>query len=181
MKVISFRHAGRESYGVLYDDFSTVLDVGAHLGPGYPTLRDALNDPDALHRVIYGGVTGIKAIELPLRDVELLQPITEPGAHPGDWRELQGARGRDRVSSATRAFPACSCACRARWWRTSEPILRPRVSGDLDFEGELAVVIGRAGRYIKRGGRPGLHHGLLLLQRRLDPRLATPQPGTDAG
>ncbi len=31
-----------------------------------------------------------------------------------------------------------------------QPILRPRVSKDLDFEGELAVVIGRPGRYISR-------------------------------
>jgi 2-keto-4-pentenoate hydratase/2-oxohepta-3-ene-1,7-dioic acid hydratase in catechol pathway len=29
-------------------------------------------------------------------------------------------------------------------------ILRPRVSDNLDFEGELAVVIGKAGRYIPR-------------------------------
>ena len=29
-----------------------------------------------------------------------------------------------------------------------QPIIRPRVSEQLDFEGELAVVIGRAGRHI---------------------------------
>jgi len=31
-----------------------------------------------------------------------------------------------------------------------QPIVRPRVSTDLDFEGELAVIIGKAGRYISR-------------------------------
>jgi 2-keto-4-pentenoate hydratase/2-oxohepta-3-ene-1,7-dioic acid hydratase in catechol pathway len=30
------------------------------------------------------------------------------------------------------------------------PIVRPRVSAELDFEGELAVIIGEAGRYISR-------------------------------
>jgi 2-keto-4-pentenoate hydratase/2-oxohepta-3-ene-1,7-dioic acid hydratase in catechol pathway len=30
------------------------------------------------------------------------------------------------------------------------PIIRPRVSHDLDFEGELAVIIGKPGRYIAR-------------------------------
>ena len=29
-------------------------------------------------------------------------------------------------------------------------IIRPRVSHDLDFEGELAIIIGKAGRYISR-------------------------------
>ena len=31
-----------------------------------------------------------------------------------------------------------------------QPILRPRVSTHLDFEGELAIIIGKAGRYIDR-------------------------------
>lgn len=31
-----------------------------------------------------------------------------------------------------------------------EPILRPRVSSQLDFEGEIAVVIGREGRHIPK-------------------------------
>jgi 2-keto-4-pentenoate hydratase/2-oxohepta-3-ene-1,7-dioic acid hydratase in catechol pathway len=31
-----------------------------------------------------------------------------------------------------------------------QPIVRPRVSTHLDFEGELAVIIGKAGRYISR-------------------------------
>ncbi len=31
-----------------------------------------------------------------------------------------------------------------------QPIVRPRVSTDLDFEGELAVIIGKPGRYISR-------------------------------
>jgi 2-keto-4-pentenoate hydratase/2-oxohepta-3-ene-1,7-dioic acid hydratase in catechol pathway len=34
--------------------------------------------------------------------------------------------------------------------RGGEPLLRPRVSQRLDFEGELALVIGRAGRHISR-------------------------------
>ncbi|MBM0206324.1 fumarylacetoacetate hydrolase family protein [Micromonospora sp. STR1s_5] len=29
-------------------------------------------------------------------------------------------------------------------------LIRPRVSTDLDFEGELAVIIGKSGRYISR-------------------------------
>ena len=50
MKVISFRHAGRESYGIVFDD--RVFDLGARMGAAFPTLRDALNNPDPLHSAI---------------------------------------------------------------------------------------------------------------------------------
>ncbi|MCC7461452.1 MAG: fumarylacetoacetate hydrolase family protein [Gammaproteobacteria bacterium] len=40
-----------------------------------------------------------------------------------------------------------------------QPILRPRVSERLDFEGELAVVIGRRGRYVPREDALGLVAG----------------------
>jgi 2-keto-4-pentenoate hydratase/2-oxohepta-3-ene-1,7-dioic acid hydratase in catechol pathway len=40
-----------------------------------------------------------------------------------------------------------------------QPIVRPRVSTRLDFEGELAVIIARRGRYVSRADAPGLVAG----------------------
>ncbi len=37
------------------------------------------------------------------------------------------------------------------WVGHSQPIVRPHVSTQFDYEGELLVVIGKAGRYIKKG------------------------------
>ena len=50
-------------------------------------------------------------------------------------------------------------------------IIRPKVSTDLDFEGELAVVIGKPGRYISRSEALGPYRRLCLLQRRQRARL----------
>ena len=44
------------------------------------------------------------------------------------------------------------------------PIVRPRVSTDLDFEGELAVIIGKPGRYISRADAMEPCRRLFLLQ-----------------
>ena len=66
-----------------------------------------------------------------------------------------------------------------------EPIVRPRVSDKLDYEGELVAVIGKGGRYIPRAA--GLSHvcgysifndgsirDFQLRTPRLDPRLSPP-------
>jgi 2-keto-4-pentenoate hydratase/2-oxohepta-3-ene-1,7-dioic acid hydratase in catechol pathway len=144
MKVISFRHAGRESYGMVFDD--RVFDLGARMGAAFPTLRDALNNPDPLHRAIEG-VSAADAT-LALGDVQLLQPIANPArilAIGVNYSAHAAETGSQRNASYPSVFLRMPSSVVAH----DEPILRPRISGDLDFEGELAVVIGRAGRYIK--------------------------------
>jgi 2-keto-4-pentenoate hydratase/2-oxohepta-3-ene-1,7-dioic acid hydratase in catechol pathway len=145
MKVISFRHAGRESYGVVFDD--RVFDVGAKMGASWPTLRDALNDPDALHRAIDG--MSIASAELAMADVQLLPPIPNPARILAIGVNYK-AHAAETGSQRNESFPSVFLRMPSSVVAHDEPILRPRISGDLDFEGELAVVIGRAGRYIKR-------------------------------
>ena len=59
------------------------------------------------------------------------------------------------------------------------PIVRPRVSDKLDYEGELVAVIGKGGRRIppRRGAQACVR--LFDLQRRLDPRLSAPHAAMD--
>lgn len=44
-----------------------------------------------------------------------------------------------------------------------EPILRPRVSSDFDFEGEIAVVIGKGGRHIAKDDAMSHVYGFTIL------------------
>ena len=60
------------------------------------------------------------------------------------------AHGAGTGSQRKESFPSVFLRMPSSVVANDEAILRPRISGDLDFEGELAVVIGRAGRYIKR-------------------------------
>jgi 2-keto-4-pentenoate hydratase/2-oxohepta-3-ene-1,7-dioic acid hydratase in catechol pathway len=144
MKVISFRHAGRESYGIVFDE--RVFDLGARLGPALPTLRDALNNPAPLHR----GIEGVSAADatLALADVDLLPPIPNPARIFGIGVNYR-AHAQETGAQRSADFPSVFLRMPSSVVAHGEAILRPRVSSDLDFEGELAVVIGRAGRYIK--------------------------------
>jgi 2-keto-4-pentenoate hydratase/2-oxohepta-3-ene-1,7-dioic acid hydratase in catechol pathway len=81
--------------------------------------------------------------------VELLPPIPNPArilAIGVNYRAHAQETGQQRSAE----FPSVFIRLPSSVVAHGEAILRPRVSGDLDFEGELAVVIGRAGRYIKR-------------------------------
>ena len=53
-----------------------------------------------------------------------------------------------------------------------EPILRPPESEQLDYEGEIALVIGTEGRRIARARRVAARRRALADERRLGPRLA---------
>jgi 2-keto-4-pentenoate hydratase/2-oxohepta-3-ene-1,7-dioic acid hydratase in catechol pathway len=61
-----------------------------------------------------------------------------------------------------------------------QPMVRPPESIRFDYEGELAIIIGKAGRRIARQ-RLGPYRGLCGLQRRLGTRLAAPQHPVHAG
>ena len=73
MKLVSFTAAGRSSYGIVVGD--KVIDLGRQLGPSHPTLRAAIAS-DAFG----SAAVGISSAEpdLPLADVKLLPPITDP-------------------------------------------------------------------------------------------------------
>lgn len=136
MSYISFRRAdGTPGYGRL--DGETVIDLSA--APGAPAdLKAAIaaGPLDAL-----AGDTRVA-----IGDVTLLPVIPDPGkilcvGH--NYESHRQETGRAKVDN-----PSIFIRFADTLVADGEPILRPRVSTNLDFEGELAVVIGRGGRAI---------------------------------
>ncbi|UAK22868.1 fumarylacetoacetate hydrolase family protein [Sphingomonas nostoxanthinifaciens] len=136
MAYVSFRRRdGAASYGRVEGD--QVIDLGAE--PGAPAdLKAALADGML---ATLGGAT-----RLPLADILLLPVIPNPakilcvGHNYESHRQETGRAKVDHPSIFTR-FADTLVA-------DGQPILRPPVSTNLDYEGELAVVIGRGGRAI---------------------------------
>lgn len=135
-KYISFRRPdGSPSFGRL--DGETVLDLGALGGPAY--LKDALA----------GDLAALSATASYARaDVRLLPVVPNPGkilCVGLNYASHVAETGREQ-----KAFPAIF----SRWADTliadGEPLLRPKESVRFDYEGELAVVIGKGGRRIPR-------------------------------
>jgi 2-keto-4-pentenoate hydratase/2-oxohepta-3-ene-1,7-dioic acid hydratase in catechol pathway len=144
MKLISYQHAGRESWGAVVHD--QVIDLAAVTG--LATLAEFLGSAQFARREAL--VVGQKPLAA-FTDVELLPVIPRPEKivcavrnYMDHHHEAVGAGLKVELSPEPPIF--------LRVWRSqcahNAAIIRPKVSESLDWEGELAVVIGQGGRNI---------------------------------
>jgi 2-keto-4-pentenoate hydratase/2-oxohepta-3-ene-1,7-dioic acid hydratase in catechol pathway len=144
MKLISYVHDGRESWGAVLGD--AVLDLKARTG--HSSLAQFIASPDYARR---DALVVDAHPQLKLADVVLLPVIPHPEKiicavrNYMDHHQEVLAAGMHRELSE---FPPIFL----RVWRSQTahdaPIVLPRISDTLDWEGELAVVIGTGGRDI---------------------------------
>lgn len=139
MKLATYSIAGARTYGAV--DGEMVSDLGAVLGVRCPTLRDAIGS-GALERA------RAAAPAHRLSDVQLLPPIVNP-----DKIVCIGLNYRAHAAEAglpVPEFPALFLRLANTLVPHAGALIAPSVSGDFDYEGELALVIGKGGRHIKR-------------------------------
>jgi 2-keto-4-pentenoate hydratase/2-oxohepta-3-ene-1,7-dioic acid hydratase in catechol pathway len=141
MRWLSFESGGRASFGYLTDNGSGVVDVGARTG--LPDLKTAI----ASGLVARGATEGNDA-DVALADVSYLPTVTNPdkilcvGLNYKAHQEETG-RGGEGVPTIFVRFAGAQIG-------HEQPMIRPRESNTLDYEGEIAMIIGRAGRRISR-------------------------------
>ena len=138
MKLVSFRKDGKASYGAIDAD-DVIADFGAVAGAPVD-LKAAIAD-GALARLAAEAKPAV-----PLADVELLPPIPNPGkifcvGH--NYESHRQETGRAKVS-----HPSIFLRFADTLTPHGGPILRPVQSENLDYEGEMAVIIGKGGRRI---------------------------------
>ncbi len=131
-----------------------VVDVGARGGAPFRSLREALAS-GALARAEaeFGALAG----DLDLAALELLPVVPDPEKILCVGVNYEGHRvetGRERTEHPVLFTRFANSQVGHR-----RPLVRPRASAQLDYEGELAVVIGRRGRHVPRGEALGLVAG----------------------
>lgn len=142
MRWLSFELNGSTSFGYVTSDGSGVVDVGAR--SEFDSLRQAI-EADALQRLPQSCGD---AADLSLDTLVYAPTITDPkkilcvGLNYKAHQEETG-RGGEGVPTIFVRFAAAQVA-------HQQPMIRPRESNTLDFEGEIAMVIGTAGRRISR-------------------------------
>jgi 2-keto-4-pentenoate hydratase/2-oxohepta-3-ene-1,7-dioic acid hydratase in catechol pathway len=144
MKLVSYVHADREQFGAVVGD--SVVDLTGV--SGHPTLAAFVGSGEYANREALVEQAGAP---VPLGDVTLLPVIPRPEKivcsvrNYMDHHQEALAAGLQRELSD---FPPIFL----RVWRSQvaheAPIVRPRASDSLDWEGELAVIIGLGGRDI---------------------------------
>ena len=143
MRLLSFRHAGKESYGAVHDE--GVVDLGLRLGARAPTLA-ALLRADLLDAA-YELVAKTRA-DFALADIEYLPPIPTPGKIACIGINYHNRNEEYRDDAEAPRYPSVFMRTPESLVGHEQPILRPFESEQLDYEGEIALVIGRAGRRI---------------------------------
>ncbi len=142
MRLASFRTAQGASYGAVTKQ--GIVDLGRRLGNRYSDLRTLLerNGLEEARRAA-GAAADYKESE-----VTWLPVIPNPGKIVCvglNYEEHRQETGRDKTEQ-----PALFLRLAESQVGHRQPILRPRESKNLDYEAEIAVVIGRAGRRISQ-------------------------------
>ncbi len=154
MKLVSFEHAGCAAWGAVAGDATPrgagfapgagVVDLHRRM-PEFATLKDFLErgDAAAARRAVNGA-----AGDLALADVRLARPIPYPekilcvGVNYAERNEEY------RDDSQAPKYPSLFVRTPDSLVAHGEPILRPPESRQLDYEGEIVIVIGKPGRRI---------------------------------
>ena len=142
MKFASFTVDTTPSWGLVEGD--EIVDLGAALRDRFPDLKSAIA-ADALQEAT---AAASRAKRLPLSAVAFLPVIPNPDkilCIGLNYETHRKETGRSEVENPT-VFGRFANSQTGHLTN----IIRPRVSTDLDFEGELAIVIGKPGRYIPR-------------------------------
>jgi len=141
MKLASYMADGKACFGVVAGD--GVITLNQRLGGRYASLRDALA-PDALVEI--RKVADAGKPDHRLTDIKWLPVIPNPEkilCAGINYRSHAAETGRE-VPKQPSMFIRLANTLAAH----DGEMIRPSVSQSFDFEGELAVVIGRAGRHI---------------------------------
>lgn len=141
MRLISFERHGRAGFGAVVD--GGVVDLSVALGGRYADLK-ALLAADALDAARDAAQS--RAADFPLEGLTLLPVIPNPGKV---W--CCGLNYGEHVKETNREVteqPSFFLRFADSQVGHGQPIVRPPESTQLDYEAEIAVVIGRGGRRI---------------------------------
>ncbi|GHC85201.1 5-carboxymethyl-2-hydroxymuconate isomerase [Pseudorhodoferax aquiterrae] len=141
MKLISYQTNGQDSYGAVVGE--RVVDLRAVFGARAPDLKALI--AAGLVDEARTAVQNAKAT-LPLNEVQLLPVVPNPGKIFCIGLNY-GEHVRETGKQVTEK-PVIFLRVADSQLAHGEDIVRPRVSERLDYEGEIAIVIGQGGRHI---------------------------------
>jgi 2-keto-4-pentenoate hydratase/2-oxohepta-3-ene-1,7-dioic acid hydratase in catechol pathway len=144
MQIARYSTPSGPRLGLVTPDEIVDLDVALEPGAGVETIL--AGDRAELDALVARARDGGK--RLPIADVALLAPVPRPSKI-----FAAGLNYADHIAEAGLQAPEVPTIF-AKFQNTIagpyDPIQRPRVSTHLDYEGELAVVIGKPGRHVPR-------------------------------
>ncbi len=150
-KLVAFTHKGKAGYGLLTGE--GVVDLSAREASRWPSLREAI-EAGALPQLVEKG--SALAADFAVADMRIEIPIPSPEKiicvgvnYPDRNEEYKDGQAAPSNPSLFIRFPRSFVG-------HGVALTRPAVSQQLDYEGEITLVIGKAGRHIAE--RDALNH-----------------------
>ncbi|WP_298727325.1 fumarylacetoacetate hydrolase family protein [uncultured Ferrovibrio sp.] len=144
MRLLNYLKAGKPTLGARKGD--AVVDLTA---AGLPDSVDALLalGPDGLRKA--QDVADKATATTPLAEVTLLPPVLNPSKAIAVGLNYIDHAAESPYKDAPK-YPVLFHRFPSSWVAHNQPLIRPRVSEQFDYEAELAVIIGKTGRYIPK-------------------------------
>lgn len=142
MKFASFSKDGKASYGAVTND--GIVDLGRRLGHADLKAVIAAGAIDEARKAADG-----QAADMPFESVTLLPPIPDPSkiiCIGLNYHEHRQETGRTEETANPTLFTRFADTQIGH----SQAMILPKVSEQLDFEGELALVIGKDARHVSQ-------------------------------
>jgi 2-keto-4-pentenoate hydratase/2-oxohepta-3-ene-1,7-dioic acid hydratase in catechol pathway len=145
VKLLNFEIDGRKSFGALAGQ--SVIDLRTRLSAEYVDLLSFVRagDLSAASRLV-SGVTGDYAVD----QVRLLNPAGRDIRYFCIGVNYPERNEEYRDGAERPKYPSVFMRTHTSFVAPEQPIVRPRESEQLDYEGEIAVVVGRGVRRISR-------------------------------
>ncbi|MBO0759351.1 MAG: fumarylacetoacetate hydrolase family protein [Bradyrhizobiaceae bacterium] len=144
MRLVSFISRGRPSYGAVIGD--GIIDLRLRFAVRFPSLLELLREDGLTYART--AVAGVRP-DHRLTEVQLLPPVLAPekilciGINYAN-------RNMDYNDADIPKYPSMFFRVPGSLVGHGQAIVRPKVSEQFDYEGEIAIVIGREGRYVAR-------------------------------
>lgn len=144
MKLASYKVRGRDSFGAVVGE--GVVDLKTRLAPQFNSVLDVLRAGGLA--IAREAVRGVRA-DFPITEVEFLPPVLTPekilciGINYAN-------RNADFGDAEVPTYPSMFYRAPGSLVGHLGQIVRPHESEQFDYEGEVALVIGRGGRRIAR-------------------------------
>ena len=165
-RLATYSIGGATRYGAVTD--AGIVDLSARFGKDYPTLREAIA-AGALMKLAEDAAR--RSPDHALDAITWQPPIPSPekiiciGVNYPD-RNAEYKDGQDAPK-----YPSMFMRTPRSFVGHNTPLVRPRASAQLDYEGELVLVIGKAGRHITESDALDHIAARHAVQRRHHPRL----------
>ena len=158
MKLATWAKDGTTTFGVIGDD-GAVFDLGRRSNGMFADLMAVIraDATDAVAKLAKGPPDGH------VSEVSLLPPLTRPGKIICVGVNYPERNAEYKDGSAVPKFPSLFIRFPASLVGHDTPILRPPESAQFDYEGEIVIVVGKAGRRIAEADAHGHIFGLTLM------------------